>query len=149
MTVIAWDGKTLAADRQATNCGLASSCTKIQRFENGAIVGMTGEIAGGLNLFKWYANGSDPEKWPARQATDDWSRLIVVENGKAFTYEHLPVPVPVEDPFMAWGSGCDFAMGALAMGADARMAVEIASRFSDSCGMGVDAFDVTSDGGQK
>jgi ATP-dependent protease HslVU (ClpYQ) peptidase subunit len=48
----------------------------------------------------------------------------------------------VEDPFMAWGSGRDFALGAMAMGATAREAVAVACRFNVYCGNGIDAFDL-------
>jgi hypothetical protein len=41
---------------------------------------------------------------------------------------------------MAWGIGCDFALGAMAMGADAVQAVEITNKFSIHCGMGVDSY---------
>lgn len=143
MTVIAWDGKTLAADKQGTSCGLKITLTKIKKLENGAVVAWTGKNEHGIELSRWYLDGADPEKWPAYQGTEDWTRLIVADKGKVFSFEQRPVPQPVEDPIQAWGCGRDFALGAMALGANAVGAVEIASRFADGCGMGVDAFDVS------
>jgi len=44
--------------------------------------------------------------------------------------------------FMAWGSGRDYAMGAMEMGADARRAVEVTNVHSTDCGFGVEAYDL-------
>lgn len=142
MSVLAWDGKTLAADRQCSTGDLASRCTKIRRLPNGDLVAWTGGIENGLALADWYEKGADPKHWPNFQGTDNWCRLVVVRKGKVFTYETQPVPVPVEDRFHAWGSGRDFAMGALAMGADAVRAVKVASGLSITCGFGVNSFGV-------
>ena len=143
MTCIAWDGRTLAADKQGTQCDMRITVTKITRLTSGALVAWTGTIEQGIELARWYEDGADPGKWPSYQATDEWARLIVVEKGKAYTYEKRPIPQLVEDPFQAWGSGRDFAMGAMGMGADARKAVEVASIFSTTCGGGVDSFEVS------
>lgn len=43
---------------------------------------------------------------------------------------------------MAWGSGRDYAMGAMARGANAKEAAEIAMRFDNGCGMGIDVVSV-------
>lgn len=142
MSVIAWDGKTLAADRQGTNNGMRTTSTKIKKLSCGAIVAWTGEAECGLELAQWWENGADPGKWPAYQSTDDWTRLIVAHKGRVVIFEKRPVPQVVEDPFDAWGSGRDFAIGALAMGADARAAVRVAIQFATGCGMGVDSFEV-------
>lgn len=53
-------------------------------------------------------------------------------------YEREPHPFEIEEPFYAFGSGMDIAIGALAMGANAIKAVEIASRYSSHCGNGID-----------
>jgi hypothetical protein len=95
---------------------------------------------------------------PEFQKTDDWTRLIVVKVGNivqcdacfgvgsrstsVFFFERVPYPLIPDSLCCAWGSGAEYAMAAMAMGADARKAVEIAGRFSITCGLGVDAFDV-------
>lgn len=87
MTVVAWDGKSLAVDKQATCADMRMTTTKACRLQQGDVVAL------------------------------------------------------VFDRFMAWGSGRDFAMGAMEMGASAYRAVEVAIRHSTGCGYGIDLFD--------
>lgn len=145
MTVVAWDGKTLAADRLGVMVGGVKSVTsKIFRLPNGTILAGTGCCSGLIALRSWFAEGAIPEHWPKSQDDDDTlaSLMVVHPDGRCVTYESLPLPILVEDPFMAWGSGGPLALGAMAMGADARQAVEVACRYSTTCGLGFDAFDV-------
>lgn len=138
MSVVAWDGKMLAADKQMNCASLKSKCTKIYKMDE-EVLAFTGDMEVGLLLIGWYKEGADPAKYPEVQKDKDrWTRLIVVNKELCFFYEMLPVAIPVEDSFAAWGSGRDFALGAMAMNADARQAVEIANRFSTDCGFGVD-----------
>lgn len=138
MTVIAWDGKTLAADRQATNSECRREVKKIYRLKNGEIASFCGSEAGARELLAWYEQGADPAKYPPMQATTDWVRLVLVTGKGVVEYEQRPIPQPIIEPFFAWGSGRDYALGAMAAGASAKQAVLIASRYSVGCGMGVD-----------
>lgn len=140
MSVVVWDGKTLAADKQGTICDMKVKTTKIKRLPGGEILAWVGTQENGLALANWFVNGCKPEEWPECQKGDDWTRLIVVIKGKAYEYEQLPIRQCVEGTPHAWGSGRDYAIGALAMGATAAEAVKVASRFSTTCGLGVDAF---------
>lgn len=144
MTTIAWDGKTLAADKQATCAGLRGTTTKIRRTPTGHLMAWTGDEDSGRAVAGWYEEGADPAKWPKCQEDKElWSRLIVVNCvGEAFTFERQPIAMRVEDAFMAWGSGRDFAMAAMHCGKTAREAVTVASHYDVSTGMGVDAFDL-------
>jgi ATP-dependent protease HslVU (ClpYQ) peptidase subunit len=142
MTTIAWDGQTLAADRQATNGYMRFPCTKIRRLPSGDIVAYVGTESSGEALLVWYANGADPGKWPITQGKEDWARLVVASRAGARSYEAQPHALPVECPFMAWGSGRDFAMAAMHLGKSAREAIEIACVFDTGSGLGVDALEV-------
>lgn len=116
---------------------------KVRKLENGEVIGATGDSGKCLGMLDWYEHGADPEKWPKFQTADDFARLIVARSGGKLVYfDWLPVEQPVMDPFMAFGAGRDYALGAMAMGADAVQAVEIASRYCASCGLGVDWFEV-------
>ena len=141
MTVVAWDGKTLAADRLAV-CGRArSSVTKIYRF-GGELIGGAGTISVVKEMAHWYEMGADPETFPAsaRGEADGTSVLIVVlANGTAWSYEGGPLPFLVEDPHGAWGCGNEAALVAMACGLHAAAAVAMVSRFNSACGNGVDA----------
>lgn len=139
MSVIAWDGKTVAADKRATCAGVPFTTTKLRRLPSGEILGWTGEQDAGEMLAKWYADGADTKHWPEFQSDKDmWCRLIVVGKSGVRFYERQPVPVLVEDRMAAWGSGRDFALAAMYLGKSAREAVEVAIAFDTGCGNGID-----------
>jgi len=144
MTVIAWDGKTLAADKQTNRGDAIGTCTKIFKLHDGTVVSFCGALSKGLVLFDWYRNGCKEEEWPEFQKSDSVTILVVVKDGKCIEYEGVSNPISCEDEFSAWGSGMEFAIGAMAMGATAVEAVEIASYHCEGCGRGVDSFDVSS-----
>lgn len=140
MTVIAWDGRTLAADRQATNCSMKFAVTKLTRFKDGSVAAATGSAAAGNIMRQWYEDGADLTKYPECQKGDDWARLIVAKpDGIVWYYENLPAAIKSEQTPAAWGSGRDFAIGAMLAGADAARAVEITNMVSTDCGLGVDS----------
>jgi ATP-dependent protease HslVU (ClpYQ) peptidase subunit len=135
MSVVVWDGITLAADRQATSGEMRVTTRKIKRLSDGSLAGWTGASEYGQLLVEWYERGQDRDKWPAFQRTDKWARLIVVrQDGVVLEFEQEPIAQPVLDVPMAWGSGRDIAIGALEMGATAIQAVEIACRYNVYCG---------------
>lgn len=139
MTVIAWDGSVLAADKQATNAGLKMTATKIRRI-NDCICAVSGDWDRAQSMFEWFARGAKVEDYPESQkSTDDFVGMVVVHpDNTVVKYERSPYPYQIEDKTFAMGSGRDFALGAMATGANAIQAVHIASRFDNGCGMGVD-----------
>lgn len=147
MTCVAWDGKVLAADRQST-CGEVRSLTcKIKSAHTSlgfVALAWTGTEASGLAMMEWYLAGADPAKFPESQKGEDWSRLIVATKDGAFFYETAPQAIKVLEPYYAWGSGRDHALGAMyVMGVpDAVKAVEAAIRWDVGCGYGVDHYGV-------
>jgi hypothetical protein len=144
MSIVVWDGKSLACDRQATVAGLKHIGYKFRPLTDGSrgVMAFTGELAQGLAMMHWYESGAVREQFPHFQNTDMWSRLIVAQPGYCCYYEATPFAIPVIESFAAWGSGRDFALGALARGASAKQAVEIACHFNTDCGLGVDCFEL-------
>lgn len=152
MSVVVWDGKSLAADRQSTDCDMREESTKIRLIEagpfKGEVVAWVGGEVDGSALADWYEQGAEPDKWPKAAQIDNESSSSLIVAGvagcKHFQGTHAPIAVRVTSPFRAWGSGRDFAMGALAMGATAAEAVMVASRFCITCGVGIDVYHVQS-----
>ena len=154
MSVVVYDGKSVVADKQGTNINVRSLSSKLTRIQQSEIVddhvvqvpyilGWVGTQSSGLLMQQWWLAGANPDTFPICQHDNErWSRLIVVNclTKNIFMYEQLPVAIPVEDSYMAWGSGSDFALGALAMGATARRAAEIACQFCIYCGYGVQEY---------
>jgi hypothetical protein len=140
MTVIAWDGMCLAADKQMTLNGMKVRVTKIHLAADGAAIGACGDSDSCAALIDWYHQGKDPVKWPACQSNKNtWATLIVKKLGSQLhCYFQTPVPINIDEPFMAWGEDAPYAMAAMDCGGTAEEAVKIASIYSTSCGCGVD-----------
>lgn len=138
MTVIAWDGKTLAADKRAVTSGLARTVTKILRHQD-KLLGASGTFDNGNQMVEWFKGGCDPEKFPRCQSDkDDYTILVVVDSNGLRIYEKGPYPLLMEDPFFAAGSGRDYAIAAMHLGCSASEAVSVACKFDTSCGNGID-----------
>ena len=138
MTVIAFDGKNVAADRQADIGGTCGQVTKIFRVGD-RIAGIAGGYSHGLALLEWYKAGHDPHTYPRED--NDRSRgslLIFITSGLILKYEYYLSPLEIQEQCWAAVCGKDLALGAMAMGASAWKAVEIASRYDAACGLGID-----------
>lgn len=143
MTVIAWDGKILAADKQCGYGGMRSTVTKIFRVGD-LLVGGAGDFTLVLAMIEWVRRGRSVGDFPDLQRSkDDWQALMVIEpDGSISTYERTPYPVRYEQKQFAIGSGREFAMGAMYMGANAVRAVEAAIALEVNCGVGIDTLNL-------
>lgn len=146
MTVLAFDGRTLAADKQATNNGMKRTVTKIFR-SGDLVVGFTGAADQAMEMLDWVKSGRKVEAFPKSQRDSNWCPTLVIDDGRILVYEQTPYPILIEDPVYAGGSGREYAIAAMYCGLDARRAVAVACNFDDGCGMGIDAIDVAPQGG--
>lgn len=137
MTVVVWDGITLAADRRAISAGNARPVTKIARIGD-SLVGFSGEFAAFGTMKAWLSAGRDPATYPRRGDDYWWSCLVIRPDGTIETFESSPYPIINEQTHYAIGSGRDFALAALHLGCDAKRAVEVACALSVECGNGID-----------
>lgn len=144
MSVIAFDGKIIAADRRAIYGDTISTCRKIFKIDDETIVAFGGDLDQGHRLMEWYKGGGKVHDWPNNVGGDScpYCMFIVVIRGICFHYERTPYPIASRDDFIAFGCGREVALGVMAMGGDAIKAVEIASRFIYSCGNGIDFYQV-------
>lgn len=145
MSVVVWDGRSrvIAADRQVSIGDLISPGRKMLR-DGPRVYAWTGDTAAARMLIDWH---SDPNRssasWPVIQHTESWTRLIIADAHGCHFFEQHPARIEVPpDSFFAFGAGRDLAMGALAAGADARKAVEIANTYNAWCGFGVELYDL-------
>ena len=138
MTVICWDGKTLAADKRACHGTYkGGTTTKIHRFEEG-ICGAAGSLETARHFITWLQAGSVPEEFPCWDEEKDASFLVVYNDGRVAVYESTPIPLWMEERCHAIGSGRDFALAAMYLGKNAKQAVEVACALDAYCGNGVD-----------
>jgi hypothetical protein len=141
MTVIAWDGVTVAADRKSSGTGPDMIFNKIFRLDSGEVAAIFGNARNAYTLLEW--KRGNLEEFPTDFS--DEGKMLVFGNGYVSFYSTRSkgLAIPVLDEFMAWGTGADVAVGALAAGADSVRAVEIACRYNSGCGLGLDSLKVS------
>ena len=139
MTVIAWGGMTLAADKLMVNGDCRQLTTKIERF-GGQLLGITGNLSAGRELLAWFKSGADSALYPAgnRSTTEGASLVLVDADSKVWKYESSPHPFRVEGVVCAFGCGDTAALVAMHCGKTSVEAVVIASELVHGCGGGVD-----------
>ena len=102
MSVVVWDGKMLAADRQATCGDVKTAVTKIFRVEakdcirsmepeRVSIIAFDGRYEEGLRLLAWWKQRETNETWPAFQKNTDFTQLIIASGTRCYEMESLPI----------------------------------------------------------
>jgi hypothetical protein len=144
MTVIAFDGKTLAADKLACNGNTKNTTTKIRRAANGSLLAVCGDLSVGMEMVAWYEAGAKPTDYPTsnRDPERGCSLVCIAPTGEVWRYESGPHPFRLEGEFFAFGCGDIAALVAMACGKTAAEAVEVVSRFDRGCGNGVDSLEL-------
>jgi len=145
MSIICWDGTTLAADKQSTCVGYASTVTKIYRVPGG-VVGFSGYAPHARALLEWFIAGHEVANWPAsRNPSDSADSLFISNAGDILEFIGAGGGYfeRVEDRFTAMGAGRDYALAAMYLGKTAREAVEVAIALDNTCGMGIDTLELS------
>lgn len=130
MTTIAYRNGVMAADSRgySGNRTPVGQKVKVEKLEDGTLLGASCTIAGGAEAIRrWYVDGM-PKEVPYA-LPESFTLLVVKPNGEAFygNDAHM-LAGPLNDSFYAIGSGSDYALGAMQMGADAKTAVEVACK---------------------
>ena len=143
MTVFAYDGRFVAADRMITNdSGRHGICRKITVWEKHVLV-TSGAADHGEALTIWFKDGLNPAAFPKAQAGDKDAYLYVFGyKVPVMCFQTWPSPVLFPMDFYAGGAGGDVAWTALHMGRDAREAAKIACELNIYCGGGVEYVDL-------
>lgn len=131
MTTIAWDGEYLAADTLTTSNGLFDSRRiKILKI-NKCLIGGTGIQAMCKEFLDWFRDGADYENLPT--LTD--SNGIIIHPDKTITMFSESGHWRIEgEKIYSLGSGYMLALGAMAAGASAKRAVQVAMKYDLSTG---------------
>lgn len=139
MTVIAWDGKTLAADKRSTAGNQHNTVTKLFRIDADRIAAVAGGFAHSLMVLDWVRRGEDHQHYPKPLDSDEAGRLLVVHrSGVIEVFEAGPIALRFEDPTFTMGSGAQIASTAMHLGHDAASACRIACDVCIYCGNGID-----------
>lgn len=138
MTTICYKDGMLAADRLVTMNGIVCGTSdKIMRSPFGHLFGAAGDVDS-VETFKAWVNGGCVDDPPSIDKADSVAAILIFPDGRVRTWYGSPVLVNIDAKFHALGSGCEIAIGAMAMGADARQALEIASQYDTRSGGGID-----------
>jgi len=135
MTTVAWDGTTLAADRQTTSCGTPTRTHKVFKAKREgsvflyACAGHTGQC----QAFTRWVNGEC-----GKPTFNDFGIIAIDQRRRVWVADHDLTWELKGTNQWALGSGADYALGAMLAGATAVQAVRIASRLNVNTGMGVD-----------
>jgi len=148
MSIIVWDGKTLASDRAMWICNIKHKVQKIHKIEFPGIQGSY--LIGGIGTaafvsagFKYFRSGFQTEFKPDYKEYDDikaseYYFIVINETREIFFYDGKFNSFCILDEKIALGGASEVAIGALDAGATAREAVEICIRRTDYAGLGVD-----------
>lgn len=138
MSTIAFDGKWIAFDQMAIGPAGAPTygAQKVVPTE-GAVVfaGGCGMLDGVRAFQEWACAGmEDPYPQICSDLVDECTYFTISEGGIVSLYERRSVFVTKQEAPAAFGSGSQFAMGAMLAGSDAREAVRIAIELDTNSG---------------
>jgi ATP-dependent protease HslVU (ClpYQ) peptidase subunit len=139
LTTIAWDGKTLAGDKQTTIGDTPVPTTKVFRLgtkNKRVLVGACGNKADCQAFVTWVKNG-----FGGQPEFTDFTGMVIDLNGNISLYDENPNTATFSRDKWAIGSGANFALGAMAHGATAAESVAIASELDIYSGLGIDTVD--------
>ena len=142
MTTIVYKNGILAADTRETVNNVARRCSKL--FKSGKdIIATAGDSYSGMVFVNWWMAGAREEDKPDLTNLDfeEDFECLVWTKGKLWSVNRLfeLVEINLDDhPYYAVGSGSNVALGALAMGASAKRAVEIACEYDVFTGLPVE-----------
>lgn len=132
MTTVAYRDGVLATDSASTAGGIYSgSVRKMARSPDGSLVGVSGGTVACAELLRWVEGGMQGRP----DVSGDVYGVLIGTDRTVHIIEDGGRPVAIEASFFACGSGREIALGAMAMGASAQRAVEIACMW-DRCTVG-------------
>lgn len=137
MTTIAWDGTTLAADRQSTWGGTPIRVRKVHKLRapDGSFI-LYGGSGNSIQLGAFYRFVTG-QTW-RQPCIDDAQFMMIDAQRRVWIAQNNMDWHRIDVRRWAMGSGADYALGAMDHGASAREAVEVASRLDTGTGMGID-----------
>lgn len=141
MTTIAWDGKTLAADRRVSYNSISdASRTKISKTDKG-LCGAAGTSSIAAAFQRWFIAGEEGEVPPLAKDGEQATGFIIRPDGRRFMYDSYGYYEVDCGPF-ALGTGYEIALGAMTAGCDAVGAVAAAAKYDGFTSWEVDSLEL-------
>ena len=131
MSVIVWDGSILAVDTFANDGRTSFPVEKLWKIGD-AIIAACGMVSDIAVMHDWYMSGQEKAKFPK---VTEFSEFVVATPARGLVrYKMHPFPMLHGRDKVAFGTGRQFALGAMHAGAGAVEAVEAAIKYDPSCG---------------
>lgn len=141
MTTIAWDGKTLAADRRVSYGSISDAkTTKIAKTKYG-LCGASGNSSLGAAFKRWFQNGEKGDPPPLGKDGETATAFIIRGAGVRLHYDQWGWYEADPGPF-AMGSGYEIAIGAMESGKTAVEAVQTAAKLDGYTGDEIDTLEL-------
>jgi hypothetical protein len=148
MTVIAWDGKSLAGDKMTFTTPVRS-IKKVKKIisDKGIIylVGCSGSCSVMEDFFNWCQKDFDPELIPksySQLPSDESFSAIVISRNKnkiiKRLYDKGTNSSIIDEKYLTIGAGGETAKALLLSGCDSKKAILYTNKVNALCGMGVD-----------
>lgn len=135
MTVVAYRAGVLAADTMAIHNEHIKVLNSPKVFKRrGCLCAAAGDLVPPNPLLaKWFFAVEGDEKRPAYHGMK-FDLIVITPEGQIQLWDQRGEPEILDVPFYAIGSGKEFAMGAMAMGASAVEAVRVAIKWCPTVG---------------
>lgn len=133
MTTIAYRDGVLAADTMVSRDGMVSGYTvKVER-RGPIFAAYAGNCAMGQAFLDWFRKGMKGDPPPMVDGDCSCAGILIADDA-IIEWSGQPRPDWIKAPFAAWGSGAQFALGAMAFGATAESAVYAAMTLDHGTG---------------
>lgn len=134
MTVIVFDGKTLATDSQGTAGSTKYTVVKILKGKN-HVYALAGDTATAQEMFSALESGKPKENWPTFRENFGTTLVSInrVSRRVLCYYNHSHEGVETLGP-SAWGSGREYALAGLHLDRTAVECVKVAIALDPNCG---------------
>lgn len=130
MTTIAYRDGVMAADSGCFNNGLyEGEVDKIWVMPDVGVMACCGEYGAILKVVEWLKDGAQPNRKPRLSKESQFAGLLITPEGEVLHYQIGLRPLRIVADFHAIGSGRQIAVGAMAAGASAEQAVQIACHY--------------------
>lgn len=132
MTAIAYRDGIMAADSAERSQGtLLGYAKKIARLSDGTLVAGAGQASACVKFVAWISGGEDGK---LDIQAEDFAALVVKPDGRVFRYDKEGFALEINGEFHAEGCAYKLLIGAMAAGASAEEAVNIAVQYDGYCG---------------
>lgn len=136
MTTVVYKNGCLAFDSRLVEDNICTGTIVKGRHTKNLLMAGCGACEDIVAVFDWLeAGGGEENKKKFGLAREVKCQVLTInKNGEVISYEGQLYPMKTNSPWYALGSGSDVALGALEMGATAKEAVQVASKYDVNTG---------------